>query len=102
MKPEQMTETLEQAATQLGVQVRYDTMTGDAAGGGGLCKVKGTWVVIIDRKTPPAERAAMLIEALVGFDTDSVFLPPQLREAIAAKRNEHQTRDPERVPTPPQ
>ena len=33
MKPEQMTEALEQAATQLGVQVRYDTMTGDSAGG---------------------------------------------------------------------
>ena len=37
---------------------------------------------------PPAERAAMLIEALAGFDTDSVFLPPQVRDAIAAKRNE--------------
>ena len=88
MKPEQMTESLEQAATQLGVQVRYDTMTGDSAGGGGLCKVKGAWCVIIDRKTPPAERAAMLIEALLGFDTDSVFLPPQVRDAIAAKRGE--------------
>jgi hypothetical protein len=86
MKPEQMTETLEQAAAQLGVQVRYDTMTGDAAGGGGLCKVKGIWCVIMDRKTPPAERAAMLIEALAGFDTDAVFLPPQVRDAIAAKR----------------
>ena len=81
MKPEQMTEALEQAAAQLGVQVRYDTMTGDAAGGGGLCKLKGTWCVIIDRKTPPADRAAMLIEALAGFDTDAVFLPPQVREA---------------------
>ena len=88
MKPEQMTESLEQAAAQLGVQVRYDTMTGDSAGGGGLCKVKGAWCVIIDRKTPPAERAAMLIEALAGFDTDSVFLPPQVREAIAAKRGD--------------
>jgi len=88
MKPEQMTETLEQAAAQLGVQVRYDTMTGDAAGGGGLCKIKGTWCVIMDRKTPPAERAAMLIDALVGFDTDAVFLPPQVRDAIAAKRAE--------------
>ena len=91
MKPEQMTESLEQAAAQLGVQVRYDTMTGDSAGGGGLCKVKGAWCVIIDRKTPPAERAAMLIEALVGFDTDSVFLPPQVREAIVAKRGETTT-----------
>jgi len=88
MKPEQMTETLEQAAAHLGIQVRYDTMTGDAAGGGGLCKVKGAWCVIMDRKTPPAERAAMLIEALAGFDTDAVFLPPQIREAIAAKRTE--------------
>jgi hypothetical protein len=88
MKPEQMTETLEQAAAQLGVQVRYDTMTGDAAGAGGLCKVKGTWCVIIDRKTPPAERAAMLIEALAGFDTDAMFLPPQVRDALAAKRTE--------------
>jgi hypothetical protein len=88
MKPEQMTETLEQAATQLGIQVRYETMTGDAAGGGGLCKLKGVWCVIIDRKTPPTERAAMLIEALAGFDTDAVFLPPQLRDAIAAKRAE--------------
>src|SRR5499427_9935928 len=88
MKPEQMTETLEQAAAHLGVQVRYDTMTGDAAGGGGLCNLKGTWCVIMDRKTPPAERAAMLIEALAGFDTDTVFLPPQVRDAIAAKRAE--------------
>src|SRR6185369_6149723 len=92
MKPEQMTEALEQAATQLGVQVRYDTMTGDASGAGGLCKVKGTWFVIIDRKTPPAERAAMLIEALAGFDTDAMFLPPQVRDALAAKRTERPER----------
>ena len=88
MKPEQMTETLEQAAAQLGIQVRYDTMTGDAAGGGGLCKVKGQWCVILDRKTPPADRAATLIDALAGFDTDAVFLPPQVRDALAAKRTE--------------
>jgi len=88
MKPEQMTETLEQAAAQLGVQVRYDTMTGDAAGGGGLCKVKGVWCVIMDRKTPPADRAAMLLDALVGFDTDALFLPPKVREALAARRTE--------------
>jgi hypothetical protein len=88
MKPEQITEALEQAAGQLGVQVRYETMTGDAAGGGGLCKLRGTWCVIMDRKTPPADRAATLIEALSGFDTDGLFLPPQVREALAAKRDE--------------
>jgi hypothetical protein len=88
MKPEQITETLEQAASQLGIRVRYETMTGDTAGGGGLCKVKGEWCVIVDRKTPSAERAALLIEALAGFDTDGIFLPPQLRDAIATKRTQ--------------
>lgn len=86
MKPEQLTEALEQAATQLGIQVRYDTMTGDVAGGGGLCKLKGQWCVIIDRKTPPADRAATLTDALAQFDTDGVFLPPKVREAITARR----------------
>jgi hypothetical protein len=86
MKPEQMTEALEQAASQLGVHVRYETMTGETAGAGGLCKVKGQWAVIIDRRTPASDRAALLVEALAGFDTESLYLPPQLREAIAARR----------------
>jgi hypothetical protein len=86
MKPEQLTEALEQAANQLGIQVRYDTMTGDVAGGGGLCKLKGPWCVIIDRKTPPSDRAATLTDALAQFDTDAVFLPPKVREALTARR----------------
>jgi|SRR5688572_23905349 hypothetical protein len=90
MKPEQTVETLEQAASQLGVQVRYETMTGDASGSGGLCKIRGNWCVIMDRKTPPAERAVMLIDALIGFDTDTVFLPPKIRETLAARRAERQ------------
>jgi hypothetical protein len=86
MKPEQITETLEQAAAHLGVQVRYETMTGDVAGAGGLCKLRGKWCVIIDRKAPPADRAATLTEALAQLDTDSVFLPPEIRDALAAAR----------------
>ena len=34
MKPEQMTEALEQVAAQVGVRVRYETMTGDTAESG--------------------------------------------------------------------
>ena len=86
MKAEQITELLEQAAAHLGIRVRYETMTGDTAGAGGLCKLKGQWCVIIDRKTPVSDRAAILVEALATFNTDDVFLPPQIREALAAKR----------------
>jgi hypothetical protein len=86
MKPEQMTEALEQAAAQVGVRVRYETMTGETAGAGGLCKIKGQWAVIIDRRTPASDRAALLVEALATFDTDALFLPPQIREALQARR----------------
>jgi len=86
MKLEQMTEALEQAASQLGIKVRYETMTGDSAGAGGLCKLRGEWTVIMDRKSAPSDRAALLIDALAGFDFESVFLPPQVREALAERR----------------
>jgi hypothetical protein len=86
MKPEQIVDTLEQAAAQLGVRVRYETMTGEVAGSGGLCKVKGEWWVIMDRKAPPADRAATLTESLAQLDTDGVFLPPEVRDALTAVR----------------
>ena len=86
MKAEQITEALEQAASQLGVKVRYETMTGDSSGAGGLCKIRGEWTVIMDRKSAPSDRAALLMDALVGFDFESVFLPPKIREALVERR----------------
>ena len=86
MKPEQITEALEQAATQVGVRVRYEAMTGESAGAGGLCKIRGEWTVIIDRKATPSDRAAMLVVALAGFDVDAIFLAPEIREALARRR----------------
>src|SRR5437763_3732259 len=97
MKPEKMTEALEQAATQLGVQVRYESMTGEVSGAGGLCKVKGEWWLIIDRKVPPAERAATLTSALAQLDTDAIYLAPEVRNAIAAARAANQRPAPDTV-----
>jgi hypothetical protein len=86
MKPEQLAEALETAATQLGVKVRYDALAPGATAGGGLCKVKGQWLVIIDKKSSPSERASILADALATFDTDAVFLPPKAREAVHLRR----------------
>ncbi len=86
MKPEQMTEALETAAAQLNVRVRYEAITTGVNATGGLCKLKGEWCVIIDKKASPTERAAILTEALAGFDTDGVFLPPQIREALQQRK----------------
>ncbi len=87
MKAEQLTEILETAATQMGVKVRYEAMnTSGPTGGGGLCKVKGDWCVIIDKKTAPSERASILTDALAAMDTDAIFLPPKVRELLAQRR----------------
>jgi hypothetical protein len=92
MKPEQMTETLEAAAAQVGVQVRYEALAASGTGsGGGLCKVRGSWWLIIDKKATPSERAAMLVDALAGFDTSAVELPPKVRDALASRRATKQT-----------
>ena len=64
MKPDQITEALEQAAAQLGVKVRYEAMTGESSGAGGLCRIRGEWTIIMDRKAAASDRAALLLESL--------------------------------------
>jgi hypothetical protein len=87
MKAEQLTEILEAAATQLGVKVHYENMTAAGpTGGGGLCKVKGEWRVIIDKKTAPSERASILADALATMDTEAIFLPPKVRELLTQRK----------------
>jgi len=87
MKAEQLTEILETAAQQLGVKVRYETLVASGpTGGGGLCKIKGDWCVIIDKKTAPSERASILCDALATMDMDAIFLPPKVREMVAQRR----------------
>jgi hypothetical protein len=87
MKPEQLSEALENAASQLGIKVRYETLAAAGpTGGGGLCRVKDEWVIIIDKKTAAAERASILGEALATMDTDHLYLPPKVRELLQHRR----------------
>jgi len=87
MKPEQLTEALEIAANQLGVKVRYERLlTTGPTGGGGLCKIKGDWCVIMDKKTAPSERSSILCDALATMDTEGIFLTPKVREMVAQRR----------------
>ena len=86
MKPEVMLELLEGAATQLGVKVTYEPlqMAGTtSAMRGGLCKVKGVFRVIVDKRATDEERVATLAGALAKFDTTELELSPKVRELLA-------------------
>jgi len=83
---------LEGLAQELGVRVTYDVMTGPGhvgSGSGGLCKVRGEWRVIMDRRLKPVERLHVLSEALRSrFDTEAHFVSPRVRSLLTAKPGE--------------
>ena len=76
MKMDRVWVELEEAAAKVGVTVQHDSLTGEGTGQGGLCKVKGEWRIIIDRKATPGEKVVVLAQALGGFDLEGLFLSP--------------------------
>ncbi len=84
MKPEVLLELLETAAEQLHIRVSYEALqSGFAAGGhGGLCKVKGEFRVIVDKRATAEERVVTLATALSRFDTSELELAVKVREVI--------------------
>ena len=85
MKADVVLEHLEAAAEQLGVKVSYEALStalGSSVGRGGLCRVKGQFRVIIDKRATASERVATLATALGRFDHAALELPAPVREAL--------------------
>ncbi|MDB4963038.1 MAG: hypothetical protein JWP01_3037 [Myxococcales bacterium] len=84
MKPEVVLELLEGAADQLGIKVSYEALasTGMGSWHGGLCKVKGEYRVIIDKRATTEERVTTLATAVATFDTSELELSAKLREVL--------------------
>ena len=72
MKPESMLPALEELATNLGVRVSYEKLRA-GFGMGGLCRVKGEYRVIIDRRATAHDRVAMLARSLARLDASRGF-----------------------------
>jgi len=71
-------------AGRLGVAVRAEPFgKGLLQGRGGLCRVDGKAMVVMDDKLGVPERIAVLAEALATFDLEAVTLPPVVRELLA-------------------
>jgi hypothetical protein len=72
---------LEAAAEKLGIKVSYEALQ-ETVGGGGLCKVKGVFRVIIDKRGTVGEKLSTLARALSGFDLEGIFLSPAARDIV--------------------
>jgi hypothetical protein len=84
MKSDVMLELLENAADQLSIKVSYEPLqsTGMTGMRGGLCKVKGEYRVIIDKRATNEERIQTLATAIAGFDTTELELPQKVRDLL--------------------
>lgn len=81
MKLEPILEELETAAAKLGVKVSYEPLA-ETVGGGGLCKVKGSYRVILSNRATLGEKVATLAKSLATVGTEQVFLSPSAREIV--------------------
>src|SRR5215510_2755453 len=85
MKSDVMLELLESAADQLGIKVSYEPLqTNGIQTGlrGGLCKVKGAYRIIIDKRATDEERVTTLATAIASFNTTDLELPQKVRDLL--------------------
>ncbi len=76
-----MLQELESVAEQLSAKVSYENLSA-TVGHGGLCRVKGQYRVIIDKRASAHERALTLAYSLAQLDTSQVFLSPKVRKIV--------------------
>ena len=74
---------LEELAERIGITIRYENMHAeDAPGSGGLCRLKGAYVLIVHSRATVREKIRVVTRALRQFDLYGIYLIPVLRELL--------------------
>jgi len=76
---------LEELIKGFGVQIRCEPIKQDedlVKVAGGLCPLRGEYVLIINSKATTMDRITTLATALKHFDLDQIYLRPVLRELL--------------------
>jgi hypothetical protein len=89
MKPEVVLELLEAAAEKLKVRVSYEPLQTSVVHGG-LCRVKGDYRIIVDKRASAEERVTTLASALaqvmkqngIALDDAALELAPKVQEVL--------------------
>ena len=74
---------LEELAGKLGIAVRYENVTSEEfSGSGGLCRLKGKYVLILHFQAAVEEKIRMLLEVLKTFPTGDIYVKPVIRDLL--------------------
>jgi len=74
---------LEELTHNLGIEVRYEPLKKEGAfSPGGLCRLKGEWLLIINSQAGVKDKIEALASAVIRFDLSQIYLKPGLREFL--------------------
>lgn len=84
---------LEELARSLEIKVRYEPIRGEGPFYmGGLCRVKGETILIINSKATMRDKIQALVKAVKQFDLSQVYMRPALRDFLARFPDERENR----------
>ena len=74
---------LEELADKLEILVRDENINiEESSSPGGLCRVEGKYVVILNSKASVKEKIQVMIAALQQFDLGDLYIKPVIRELL--------------------
>jgi hypothetical protein len=86
MDEKEILNQLEGLAKNLGIIIRYEQLLKEGSFySGGLCKVKGEDILIINSVAGIDDKIEILAKAVVSFDLSRVYMRPALREFLSKR-----------------
>ena len=85
MDEKALTDLLEDLIEGFNIRIRYEAIKQDEDSVkvlGGLCLVRGEYVLIVNSNTTAGDRLRTLGRALKHFDLDQIYIRPVLREFL--------------------
>lgn len=83
MNEEVLLNQLEELAEKLEILVRDENINIDeSSSNGGLCRVEGEYILILNSKATVNEKIQVIINALHQFDLSDIYVKPVIRELL--------------------
>jgi hypothetical protein len=77
-------QAFQELAEKLSIRVKYGRLDHE----GGLCRYRGAYHIIINKRLDTRERIQVMSRALAEFPLDDIFLIPAIRESIDAHQKD--------------
>lgn len=94
MKDELVLSQLEDLAYKLGIAIRHFKFIRDESSGpGGLCRIRGKYVLFIDSQATTKEKILVTIEALKQFDLGGIPVMPVIQDLLEGSKDGRSLKD---------